>query len=190
VFSHEQGLDDDQSAMNCFIKSGDFDIEDGQQILSINRMIPDFKEQKGSADILLSFSNYSGNTNTDKLNGAITSSATSITLDDTTHFDSAGTILIGSEIITYTAKDVNDTNILTGCTRGTNSTTAASHIDVAVVTNYSSTRINRSNITPGTDKVHIRGRGRHGNVLISSNNVGDNWRFGTLRLDVKPDGGR
>jgi hypothetical protein len=190
VFSHEQGLDDDQSAMNCFIKSGDFDIEDGQQILSINRMIPDFKEQKGSADILLSFSNYSGNTNTDKLNGAITSSATSITLDDTTHFDSAGTILIGSEIITYTAKDVNDTNILTGCTRGTNSTTAASHIDGAVVTNYSSTRINRSNITPGTDKVHIRGRGRHGNVLISSNNVGDNWRFGTLRLDVKPDGGR
>ena len=190
VFSHEQGVDDEQAAMNCFIKSGDFDIQDGEQILSISRMIPDFKNQKGSANVLLSFSNYSGNSNTGKLNGALTASATSITLDDTTQFDSAGTILIGSEIITYTAKDVNNTNILTGCTRGTNSSTAATHIDGAVVTNYTNTRINRSTVTPTTDKIDIRGRGRHGSVLISSNDVGDEWRFGTLRLDVKPDGGR
>jgi hypothetical protein len=111
-------------------------------------------------------------------------------LDDAAQFDSAGTILIGSEIITYTAKDVNDANVLTGCTRGTNNSTAATHVDGAVVTNYTNTRINRSTVTPTTDKVDIRGRGRHGSVLISSNDVGDEWRFGTLRLDVKPDGGR
>ena len=190
VFSHEQGVDDEQAGMNCFIKSGDFDIQDGEQVLSISRMIPDFKNQKGSANVLLSFSNYSGNSNTGKLNGALTTSATSITLDDAAQFDSAGTILIGSEIITYTAKDVNDANVLTGCTRGTNSSTAATHVDGAVVTNYTNTRINRSTVTPTTDKVDIRGRGRHGSVLISSNDVGDEWRFGTLRLDVKPDGGR
>jgi len=27
-------------------------------------------------------------------------------------------------------------------------------------------------------------------MLIYSNAVGDKWRFGTLRLDVRPDGGR
>jgi len=26
--------------------------------------------------------------------------------------------------------------------------------------------------------------------VISSKAINDNWRFGTLRLDVKPDGGR
>ena len=26
--------------------------------------------------------------------------------------------------------------------------------------------------------------------LTSTDAVGDNWRFGTLRLDVRPDGGR
>ena len=190
IYSHEQGVDDEQGAMNCFVKSGDFDLQDGEQILSISRMIPDFKNQKGSANVLLSFSNYSGNSNTDKLNGAITSSATSITLDNASQFDSEGTILLGSEIITYTAKDVNNSNTLTGCSRGTNGTTAAAHVDGAVVTNYTNTRINRSTITPSTDKIDIRGRGRHGSVLISSNAVGDDWRFGTLRLDVKPDGGR
>ena len=58
------------------------------------------------------------------------------------------------------------------------------------VTNYSNVRINLSNVTPTTTKIDTRGRGRQGNIVISSNDVGDNWRFGTLRLDVKPDGGR
>jgi len=47
-----------------------------------------------------------------------------------------------------------------------------------------------STVTPTTTKIDTRGRGRQGNLLISSNATGDNWRFGTLRLDVKPDGGR
>ena len=51
-------------------------------------------------------------------------------------------------------------------------------------------RINLSTVTPTTTKIDTRGRGRQGNLLISSDAVGDNWRFGTLRLDVKPDGGR
>ena len=47
-----------------------------------------------------------------------------------------------------------------------------------------------STVTPTTTKIDTRGRGRQANVVISSNAVNDNWRFGTLRLDVKPDGGR
>ena len=46
VYVHEEGTDDDISAMRCTLQSGDFDIQDGQQLLSISRFIPDFKEQK------------------------------------------------------------------------------------------------------------------------------------------------
>ena len=187
VYVHEEGTDDDVSAMRCTLQSGDFDIQDGQQLLSISRFIPDFKEQKGSADVLLSFKDYNSITNETTLNGAITAAATSIILTDSTNFPSSGTILIGAELITYTGKTANT---LTGCSRGASSTTAATHADDKKVINYSTVRINLSTVTPTTTKIDTRGRGRQGNLLISSDAVGDNWRFGTLRLDVKPDGGR
>jgi hypothetical protein len=187
VYVHEEGTDDDISAMRCTLQSGDFDIQDGQQLLSISRFIPDFKEQKGSADVLLSFKDYNSITNETTLNGAINAAATSIILTDSTNFPSSGTILIGAELITYTGKTANT---LTGCSRGASSTTAATHADDKKVINYSTVRINLSTVTPTTTKIDTRGRGRQGNLLISSDAVGDNWRFGTLRLDVKPDGGR
>jgi hypothetical protein len=187
VYVHEEGTDDDVSAMRCTLQSGDFDIQDGQQLLSISRFIPDFKEQKGSADVLLSFKDYNSITNETTLNGAISAAATSIILTDSTNFPSSGTVLIGAELITYTGKTANT---LTGCSRGASSTTAATHADDKKVINYSTVRINLSTVTPTTTKIDTRGRGRQGNLLISSDAVGDNWRFGTLRLDVKPDGGR
>ena len=58
------------------------------------------------------------------------------------------------------------------------------------VTNYTNVRINSSTVTPTTTKVDTRGRGRQANIVISSSAVNDNWRFGTLNMDVKPDGGR
>jgi hypothetical protein len=187
VYVHEEGTDDDISAMRCTLQSGDFDIQDGQQLLSISRFIPDFKEQKGSADVLLSFKDYNSITNETTLNGAISAAATSVILTDAISFPSSGTILIGAELITYTGKTANT---LTGCSRGASSTTAATHADDKKVINYSTVRINLSTVTPTTTKIDTRGRGRQGNLLISSDAVGDNWRFGTLRLDVKPDGGR
>jgi hypothetical protein len=187
LYEHESGTDDHNSAMESYIQSGDFDIEDGQTLLSISRFIPDFKDQTGSADVLLSFKDYNSITNETTLNGAVTNSATSIVLTDGTNFPSLGTVLIGTELITYTGKT---THTLTGCSRGTSSTTAAAHIDNKKVINYSNVRINLSTVTPTTTKIDTRGRGRQGNLLISSNATGDNWRFGTLRLDVKPDGGR
>jgi len=159
-------------------------------MLSIKRFIPDFKNQKGSADVLLSFKNYSATTTETTLNGAIssTSSTSDITLTDSTNFPSSGTILIGTELITYTS---NANNVLGGTiTRGTNSTTAATHSDNKKVTDYTNVRLDLNNVTPTTTKIDTRGRGRQGNVLISTDAVGDDWRFGTLRLDVRPDGGR
>ena len=190
VYVHESGTDDVISAMDCFLQSSDFDINDGQQLLSISRFIPDFKDQTGNTEVLLSFKDYNSVTNETTLNGAITSlsSTDDITLTSAANFPSSGTILIGTELITYTSKSGN---VLGGTiTRGTNSTTASTHLDDRKVTNYSNVRINLSTVTPTTTKIDTRGRGRQGNLLISSNAVGDNWRFGTLRLDTKPDGGR
>ena len=70
---------------------------------------------------------------TNALNGALNNSATTITVDSTTGFSTVGTILIGSEQVTYTG--VSSTTF-TGCTRGANSTSAAAHLDNAVVQQY------------------------------------------------------
>ncbi len=55
---------------------------------------------------------------------ALDASETEIDITSSTGFDTAGTIFIENEEITYTGIS---TNTLTGCTRGANSTTAATH---------------------------------------------------------------
>ena len=191
VYQHEQGTDNDTEAMECFLQSGDFDIQDGQNILSVSRFIPDFKDQEGSAEVLLSFKDFSATTSTTALKTAITSSSSTsdITLKKSVNFPSEGTILIGTELITYTSNNTT-TGVLGGIARGASSSTATSHASNKKVTNYTNVRINRSTVTPTTTKIDTRGRARQANVVISSTAIGDKWRYGTLRLDVKPDGGR
>ena len=43
-------------------------------------------------------------------------------------------------------------------------------------------------ITPTTQKVDTRARGRQIQVQIESDEVDTNWRFGTMRVDIQPDG--
>lgn len=64
------------------------------------------------------------------LDTAINSSVTTISLVDASSYPNEGTITVGSEEITYTGK-TNST--LTGCVRGANGTTAASHIQYSPV---------------------------------------------------------
>jgi len=45
-------------------------------------------------------------------------------------------------------------------------------------------------ITSSTDKVDTRARGRLLSIKIANDAVGETWRYGTLRVDVKPDGRR
>ena len=45
-------------------------------------------------------------------------------------------------------------------------------------------------ITPTTDKIDTRARGRLVALKIENDAVGETWRYGTLRLDAKPDGRR
>jgi len=43
-------------------------------------------------------------------------------------------------------------------------------------------------ITPTTQKVDTRARGRQISVRIESNEINSFWRYGTLRVDIQPDG--
>ena len=45
-------------------------------------------------------------------------------------------------------------------------------------------------VTTSTTKVNTRIRGRQVAVRISSDATGDKWRYGTMRLDIRPDGMR
>jgi hypothetical protein len=68
------------------------------------------------------------------LSSSINTSVTSLTMASSTSFASSGTVIIGSELITYTG---NSGGTLTGLTRGANGTTAASHSSGATVTDAS-----------------------------------------------------
>jgi len=115
VFLHETGTEDDGSAMANHIESGDIDIADGDNFMSISRFIPDFKNLTGTADITIKTRPYPSGTQTS--HGS---------------FD----------------------------------------------------------VTTSTTKVNTRIRGRQVAVRISSDAVSDKWRYGTMRLDIRPDGMR
>ena len=70
---------------------------------------------------------------TNNLNGSLNDSATTITVDSASSFDSTGTLYIENEQITYTG---TSSTTFTGCTRGANSTTAASHSDDVQVAQF------------------------------------------------------
>ena len=45
-------------------------------------------------------------------------------------------------------------------------------------------------VTSTTDKVDTRARGRFLSIKIQNDAAGQNWRYGTLRIDIQPDGRR
>ena len=58
-YKQEFGTDADGAAMEAYIQSGDFNIDEGgEQMMRIARIIPDFRDQSGDLDITWSFKNY------------------------------------------------------------------------------------------------------------------------------------
>jgi hypothetical protein len=58
-YRQEFGTDADGSAMQAYIQSGDFNIDEGgEQLMRIARFIPDFRDQSGDVDVTWSFKNY------------------------------------------------------------------------------------------------------------------------------------
>lgn len=65
LFNHENGLDDDGSAMTAYIESAATDLEDGDQFMLIRRIIPDVSftgstDASPSLDFTIKARNYSG----------------------------------------------------------------------------------------------------------------------------------
>ena len=80
IYAHEEGVNNDGSAMECHIESGDIDIADGDNFMSISRFIPDFKNQTGNVDLTVKSRPYPATTQTTHGPFAI---ATSTTKQDT-----------------------------------------------------------------------------------------------------------
>lgn len=115
LYNQEFGTNADGSAIFAYIKSGYFDIGDGDQVLFMKRFIPDFKNQEGNLTVRLLLRLY---------------------------------------------PQANAT---------------PSSLDPYV-------------ISPSTEKVDTRARGRQISLQIESSEVDTNWRFGTMRVDIQPDG--
>lgn len=115
IYYQEDGVNANGQAINSYIKSGYFDIGDGDNMLFMRRFIPDFKNQVGDLTVHLLLRAYPQAT------------ASPSSLDP------------------YT-------------------------------------------ITPITQKVDTRARGRQISLRIEGNSVDNNWRFGTMRVDIQPDG--
>ena len=115
LWAHEDGFNAAGNAMSCSITSGDFDIADGEDLFHCSRVIPDFKNQTGTADITITFSNFPATT----------------------------------AVRTFT-----------------------------------------STVGANTNQFSVRGRGRQANLKVDTNATNANIRFGTLRLDIRPDGRR
>jgi len=49
LYNHEQGTNDDTSAMTAYIQTNDFDLEDGDKLLLIKRIIPDINFEGSTA---------------------------------------------------------------------------------------------------------------------------------------------
>ena len=113
---------------------------------------------------------------TSTLSSSLTDSATSLTMASSSSFSSSGTVLIGTELIAYTAND--DSGTLSGLTRGAQGTTAAAHSSGATVTDAAS--FAAWNSAPSGDVVTAPGiwsLDNFGNLLIATINGGETFSW-------------
>jgi hypothetical protein len=115
VYYQETGKNAINTPIRSYLKSGYFDIGDGDNMLYMKRFIPDYKNLVGNITIHLLLRAYPSAT------------ASPSSLDP------------------YT-------------------------------------------VTPTTQKVDTRARGRQISVSMENETLDGNWRFGTLRVDIQPDG--
>ena len=58
VYQHETGVDADGEAMGEYLESGFFDLEDGENVLFLDRFIPDFQHFTGSLTVSFKVAEY------------------------------------------------------------------------------------------------------------------------------------
>lgn len=114
------------------VDSDDYAVRDGRAV----RMLSTASSSWASADDGNRVTFVAGYGGATQLDGAVSSaSATTITVDSAANLsvgdDGLGRVLIDSEVVAYTGKT---STTLTGCIRGADGTTAATHLDNATVT--------------------------------------------------------
>jgi len=84
-YAHEVGNDQVNSSgttsINAFIRSGDFDIDDGELFMSMRRFMPDYKFLVGNSKVTLFISDYPSDTQTGSPLGPFTITSTTDKVD-------------------------------------------------------------------------------------------------------------
>jgi hypothetical protein len=130
---------------------------------------------------------YAHETGTDQVNSSGTTSIDAYIQSgdfDITNSNNMVNLQGDGEFIMSMKRFIPDFKVLTGNSKVT-----------LLLNNYPSDTASSSPLGPftinsSTDKVDTRARGRLLAIKIENDAVGENWRYGTLRVDIKPDGRR
>lgn len=64
LYTHEDGVNDVDDALSASVESGDLDIGDGEYLMRVRKVVPDFKRLEGSVSLTLNGKKYPGSTET------------------------------------------------------------------------------------------------------------------------------
>src|SRR5210317_995559 len=130
---------------------------------------------------------YAHETGTDQVNSSGTTSIDAYIQSgdfDITNTNNVADLRGEGEYIMSVKRFIPDFQVLTGNSKIT-----------LLINNYpndtaASSPLGPFTVTSSTDKIDTRARGRLVALKIENDAVGETWRYGTLRLDAKPDGRR
>jgi hypothetical protein len=130
---------------------------------------------------------YAHETGTDQVNSSGTTSINAYIQSgdfDITNSNNMADLRGDGEYIMSVKRFIPDFKVLSGNSKVT-----------LLLNNYpadtaSSSPLGPFTITSSTDKVDTRARGRLVSIKIENDAVGETWRYGTFRLDARPDGRR
>ena len=130
---------------------------------------------------------YAHETGTDQVNSSGTTSIDAFIQSgdfDITNSNNIANLQGDGEYIMSVKRFIPDFQVLTGNSKVT-----------LLINNYpsdtaASSPLGPFTVTSSTDKIDTRARGRLVALKIENDAVGETWRYGTLRLDAKPDGRR
>ncbi len=130
---------------------------------------------------------YAHETGTDQVNSSGTTSIDAFIQSgdfDITNSNNIANLQGDGEYIMSVKRFIPDFQVLTGNSKIT-----------LLINNYPndtavSSPLGPFTVTSSTDKIDTRARGRLVALKIENDAIGETWRYGTLRLDAKPDGRR
>ena len=128
------GIIDIEDSINSdheFVKNSSAKFTKSPTLMGSTSKIDLTKDGRNLINSISKLAESEPHSHTTALTAGINDSVTSIVVEDTSGFPTAGKILIGTEIIEYTGLTLGTT--FTGCVRPSDNTTAASHSDNDVV---------------------------------------------------------